>query len=112
MKNMMMTEDRAEAKKVEALFIEIFDSTTYSVEENSFDATKASCYCKETDSFNDNGGMSIPRGSLVYVYRDIGGGEAVYDIYSFGYGDRYLVSKDNEGDIAGLVNAGSEFFPF
>ena len=56
--------------------------------------------------------MDIPRGAIVYVFRDIGGGEAVWDIYKFGYCGEYAVSKDNEGDVAGLVNAGLKWFPF
>lgn len=107
MKKMLMTEDKGEAEKVDSLF-----STIYWTVANGWDATDATCYCKETDSFTDNGGMSIPRGSLVYVYRDIGGGEAVWDIYKFGYCGEYAVSKDNEGDVAGLVNAGLKWFPF
>ena len=55
--------------------------------------------------------VRIPYGALVYVYRDLGNGYAVYDVYSFGYGGRFAVMKDVEGDLAGLVNLGGKFFP-
>ena len=109
MKKMMMTEDKGEARKVDAFYNEIqkaiADGKPY------YDAV---CYCEETDSFTDRmeNGMDIPRGAIVYVFRDIGGGEAVWDIYKFGYCGEYSVSKDNEGDVAGLVNAGLKWFPF
>ena len=106
MKTMMMTEDKGEALKVEAFFNEIKKSI-----EGGASYSDADCYCDETNSFTDlmEGGVDIPFGTLVYVYRDIGNGEAVWDIYDFG---TFKASKDNEGDVAGLVNAGFEFFPF
>ena len=106
MKKMMMTEDKGEALKVEALFNEILD-----VRDKGKSFCHALCYCDETHSFTDfmTDGVDIPFGALVYVYRDIGNGEAVWDIYDFG---NFEASKDNEGDVAGLVNAGFEFFPF
>ena len=109
MKKMMMTEDKGEARKVEAFFDEIqkaiADGKPY---------CDADCYCEETDSFTDlmENGVDIPRGAIVYVYRDIGNGEAVWDIYKFGYNGEFAASKDNEGDVAGLVNAGFGWFPF
>lgn len=106
MKKMMMTEDEGEALKVEALFNEICE-----VRNKGKSFCQAFCYRDETYSFTDftEGGVDIPVGTLVYVYRDIGNGEAVWDIYDFG---KFKASKDNEGDVAGLVNAGFEFFPF
>ena len=55
--------------------------------------------------------VRIPYGSLVYVYRDIGNGEAVYDAYSFGYKGKFAVEKDIEGDLAGLANLSEDLFP-
>lgn len=106
MKKMMMTEDKGEALKVEALFNEISDARA-----KGEPYCNANCYCEESNSFTDFtvDGVDIPFGTLVYVYRDIGNGEAVWDIYDFG---TFKASKDNEGDTAGLVNAGFEFFPF
>ena len=103
---MMMVEDKEEAKKVDEIF-----SAIYWTIANGWKATDATSYCEETDTFRYKD-IEIPRGSIVYVFRDIGGGEAVWDIYKFGYCGEYLVSKDNEGDVAGLVNAGSSWFPF
>ena len=109
MKKMLMTETKGEAEKVQALFEEI----TKAIADGKKDYD-ASCYCDETDTFTDHleFGVDIPRGAIVYVFRDIGGGEAVWDIYKFGYCGEYAVSKDNEGDVAGLVNAGLKWFPF
>lgn len=109
MKKMLMTEDKGEAAKVQALFEEI----TKAIADGKKDYD-ADCYCDETDTFTDflEDGVDIPRGAIVYVFRDIGGGEAVWDIYKFGYCGEYAVSKDNEGDVAGLVNAGLKLFPF
>ena len=106
---MMMTQSKGEAAKVEALFTDILKA--YADGKEYCDAV---CYCDETDCFSDHiiGGVSIPRGSLVYVYRDIGNGEAVWDIYKFGYQGLYAVKCGCEGDVAGLVNAGSDLFPF
>ena len=109
MKKMMMTDVMEEAVKVEAMFNEvtkaIADGKGYS---------GADCYCDETDSFSDftEGRVNIPYGTIVYVFRDIGGGEAVWDIYKFGECGKFVSNKDNEGDTAGLVNAGSDWFPF
>ena len=109
MKKMMMVEDKGEAAKVESFFEEIKKAIV-----DGKEYCDADCYCEETDSFSDYtiDGVSIPRGSLVYVFRDIGNGEAVWDIYKFGYNGEFAVSKDNEGDVAGLVNAGFDWFPF
>jgi len=109
MKKMMMTEDKGEALKVEAFFNEIKKTM-----EGGASYSDANCYCDETNSFTDLtvDGVDIPFGTLVYVYRDIGNGEAVWDIYNFGNGGKFEANKDNEGDTAGLVNAGFEFFPF
>lgn len=109
MKKMLMTETKGEAEKVQALFEEI----TKAIADGKKDYD-ADCYCDETDTFTDHleFGVDIPRGAIVYVFRDIGGGEAVWDIYKFGYCGEYAVSKDNEGDVAGLVNAGLKWFPF
>lgn len=109
MKKMIMTETKGEAEKVQALFEEI----TKAIADGKKDYD-ADCYCDETDTFTDHleFGVDIPRGAIVYVFRDIGGGEAVWDIYKFGYCGEYAVSKDNEGDVAGLVNAGLKWFPF
>lgn len=109
MKKMLMTETKGEAEKVQALFEEI----TKAIADGKKDYD-ANCYCDETDTFTDHleFGVDIPRGAIVYVFRDIGGGEAVWDIYKFGYCGEYAVSKDNEGDVAGLVNAGFGWFPF
>ena len=109
MKKMLMTETKGEAEKVQALFEEI----TKAIADGKKDYD-ANCYCDETDTFTDHleFGVDIPRGAIVYVFRDIGGGEAVWDIYKFGYCGEYAVSKDNEGDVAGLVNAGLKWFPF
>lgn len=106
---MMMTQSKGEAAKVEAFFKDILKAYADGKEYCDTD-----CYCEETDSFSDYtiGGVSIPRGSLVYVYRGIGNGEAVWDIYKFGYNGEFVASKDNEGDVAGLVNAGDTWFPF
>ena len=106
MKKMMMTEDKGEALKVEALFKEVADCLNAGMK-----PTEATCYSTDSNSFTDfeEDGVDIPFGTLVYVYRDIGNGEAVWDIYDFG---TFKASKDNEGDVAGLVNAGFEFFPF
>lgn len=109
MVKMMMTEDKGEAAKVDAFFSEvqkaIADGKQY---------VDAPCYSEETDSFTDfmEGGTDIPYGTIVYVYRDIGNGEAVWDIYKFGYNGEFAANKDNEGDTAGLVNAGMDWFPF
>ena len=107
---MMMTEDKGEARKVEALFNEIKRYRDMGI----LWWKNMPCYCAETDSYTDRmeSGVDIPRGTIVYVFRDIGGGEAVWDIYKFGYCGEYAVSKDNEGDVAGLVNAGLRWFPF
>ena len=109
MKKMMMTEDKGEAAKVETLFNEVCNAR-----EKGEPYCNAPCYCDETNSFTDfmEGGTDIPYGTIVYVYRDIGNGEAVWDIYKFGYNGEFAVSKDNEGDVAGLVNAGFGWFPF
>lgn len=109
MKKMMITEDKGEAKKVEAFFEEIQRTLA---EGKTF--VDADCYCEDTISFTDFmiDGIDIPYGAIVYVYRDIGNGEAVWDIYKFGYNGEFAVSKDNEGDVAGLVNAGLKWFPF
>ena len=109
MKKMMMTEDKGEAAKVEAFFNEV---TKAIADGNGY--SDADCYCDETNSFSDftEDGVNIPYGTIVYVFRDIGGGEAVWDIYKFGCNGEFAVCKDNEGDVAGLVNAGLGWFPF
>ena len=55
--------------------------------------------------------VRIPYGALVYVYRDVGGGYAVYDAYSFGHKGNFAVKEDIEGDLAGLANLSEDFFP-
>ena len=109
MTKLMIVDDKGEAAKVEALFNEI--QKTMAEGKKDYDSD---CYCDETDTFTDHMefGVDIPRGAIVYYFRSIGGGEAVWDIYKFGYCGEYAVSKDNEGDLAGLVNAGFDFFPF
>lgn len=109
MKKMLMTETKGEAEKVAELFKEVSECL-----DKGWQDISAPCYSNARDSFTDfvEDGVVIPRGSIVYVYRDIGGGEAVWDIYKFGYCGEYAVSKDNEGDVAGLVNAGLKWFPF
>ena len=109
MKKMMMTEDKGEAAKVEAVFEAIQRALA---EGKTFE--DADCYCADTISFTDfmEDGIDIHYGTIVYVYRGIGNGEAVWDIYKFGYNGEFAVSKDNEGDVAGLVNAGFGWFPF
>ena len=109
MKKMMMTEDKGEALKVEALFKEVTEVLNAGMK-----PTEATCYSTDSNSFTDfeEDGVDIPYGALVYVYRDIGNGEAVWDIYNFGNGGKFEASKDNEGDTAGLVNAGFDWFPF
>ena len=68
MKKMLMTEDKGEARKVEVFFNEIqkaiADGKPY------YDAD---CYCEETDSFTDlmEDGVDIPRGAIVYVFREL-----------------------------------------
>ena len=73
MKKMLMTETKGEAEKVQALFEEI----TKAIADGKKDYD-ADCYCDETDTFTDHleFGVDIPRGAIVYVFRDIGGGEA------------------------------------
>ena len=109
MKKMMMTEDKGEAAKVEAVFEAIQRALA---EGKTFE--DADCYCADTISITDfmEDGIDIHYGTIVYVYRGIGNGEAVWDIYKFGYNGDFAVSKDNEGDVAGLVNAGFGWFPF
>lgn len=107
MKKMLMTETKGEAEKVAELFKEVRECLDKGLQD-----ILTPCYSDETDSFIVEDGMDIPRGAIVYVYRDIGGGEAVWDIYKFGYCGEYAVSKDNEGDVAGLMNAGLKWFPF
>lgn len=106
---MMMTQSKGEAWKVESLFNKVKKALA---EGKTF--VDADCYCADTISFTDfmEGGIDIPYGTIVYVYRGIGNGEAVWDIYKFGYNGEFAVSKDNEGDVAGLVNAGDTWFPF
>lgn len=105
--NMMLVEDKGEALKVETLFEKV--RTELDAGRSFVDAD---CYSEERQAFTDfrKGGVCIPFGSLVYVYRSIGGGEAVYDVYSFGYKGKFVVETDLEGDLAGLVN--SDYFPF
>lgn len=133
MKNLMFVEDNDEAAKV----VELFDAIRQTLDDGK-DYRKAACFDEcafidgrgecFTDYPNDNcpnpateagyvgafphsGLVRIPYGSLVYIYRDIGGGNAVYDAYSFGYRGKFAVEKDIEGDLAGLCNAGNDFFP-
>lgn len=132
MTSMMLIEDAEEAAKV----AEIFNAIRKTLDEGK-DYKKAPCFdeCAYLDgrgecfsdypnsncpnpairdgyvgAFPESGLIRIPYRSLVYVYRDIGGGEAVYDIYSFGYRGKFEIETDIEGDLAGLVNSG--YFPF
>ena len=109
MTKMMMTDDMEEAVKVEAMFNEVTKAIA-----DGKEYSDADCYCDETNSFSDftEDGVNIPYGTIVYVFRDIGGGEAVWDIYKFGECGKFEASKDHEGDTAGLVNAGFDWFPF
>ena len=104
---MMLVEDKGEAIKVESFFEKV---RTELEAGRSF--VEADCYSEERQAFTDfmDGGVCIPFGSLVYVYRDIGGGGAAYDVYSFGYGGKFVAETNLEGDLAGLVN--SDYFPF
>lgn len=132
MTTMILVEDNEEAAMVEELFTKI--RTTLDEGKGYRDAScfdEAAFIDGRGEAFSDYPNVNcpnaaatgagdfpygslvrIPYGSLVYVYRDIGNGCAVYDVYSFGYGGRFVVTKDTEGDLAGLVNLGGEFFPF
>lgn len=130
--NMMLVEDAEEAAKI----VELFNTIRKTIDEGK-DYRKAACFdeCAFVDgrgecftdypnsnypnpalkagyvgAFPEGGLVRIPYGSLVYVYRSIGGGEAVYDVYSFGYKGKFVAETDLEGDLAGLVN--SDYFPF
>lgn len=132
MTSMMLIEDAEEA----AIVAEIFNAIRKTLDDGK-DYKKAPCFdeCAYLDgrgeyfsdfpnsnypnpavkegyvgAFPESGLVRIPYGSPVYVYRSIGGGEAVYDIYSFGYRGKFEVVTDLEGDLAGLVN--SDYFPF
>ena len=109
MTKLLIVEDEAEAAKVNDFFLEIQEELAKGNE-----PTESDCYCGDTDSFTDRltDGVDIPRGAIVYVFREVFKGEFVWDIYKFGHGGEYAVSKDNEGDVAGLVNAGLRWFPF
>lgn len=108
MKNLMFVENKGEASKVEAFF-----ETIRAHLDAGRSYEDAVYYDEERKVFSDftEGGVCIPYGSLVYVYRNVGGGEAVYDAYSFGYRGKFAVEKDIEGDLAGLANLGEDFFP-
>ena len=134
MTKMMLVEDKEEAAMVERLFNEIretllegksyrdarcFDTAAFmdgrceSFSDYPNEAYPSAAYvAKVAGAFPHGELVRIPFGSLVYVYRNVGNGEAVYDVYSFGYMGKFGVEKDVEGDLAGLVNLGSEFFPF
>lgn len=113
MTTLMLVEDMEEAAMVEQLFNKI--RTTLDEGKGYRDAR-----CFDGAAFVDGRGeafflgelVRIPYGALVYVYRDVGNGDAAYDAYSFGYRGNFAVQRDVEGDLAGLVNLGSEFFPF
>ena len=109
MTNMILVEDKGEA----AIVATFFGAVQKHIEAGRTYKDTIH-YSEERNGFTDfqEGGVFIPYGSLVYVYREVGGGEAVYDAYSFGYMGVFAVSKDIEGDLAGLVNAGCKFFPF
>lgn len=134
MVKMMLVEDMDEAAMVERLFNEIrktldegrsyrdarcFDMAAYmDGRGEAFSDYPNEAYPSAAHAANVAGAfphgelVRIPYGALVYVYRDVGNGEAVYDVYSFGYMSNVTVEKDVEGDLAGLVNLGGEFFPF
>lgn len=133
MKNLMFVDTKEEAAKVE----ELFNTIRKTLDEGK-DYRKAACFdeCAFIDgkgecfsdfpnvgcpnpaslagyvgAFPESGLVRIPFGSLVYVYRDVGNGYAVYDAYSFGYKGNFAVMKDIEGDLAGLANLRADFFP-
>lgn len=105
---MMLVKDKGEAVKVETFFKAVMNHLNAG---RHYTATVH--YSEEQDAFTDfqEDGVSIPFGALVYVYRNIGGGEGVYDAYSFGYKGNFAVKKDVEGDLAGLANLSEDFFP-
>ena len=131
MKTMMFVEGKEEAATVERLFDEIrktldegkgyrdarcFDHANFmdGRGEAFSDYPNENCLnaaATRLGAFPYGGLVRIPHGALVYVYRDVGGGNAVYDAYSFGYKGNFAVKKDIEGDLAGLCNAGDDFFP-
>ena len=108
---MMFTETRAEADSVVKIFNSVFESTHEGkiLENNLY----YNLYYNEEGRYFDDfeGLVSIPYGALVYVYRNTEDGSGVYDVYSFGYNGKFAYSKDIEGDLAGLCNAGDDFFP-
>lgn len=133
MKNLMFVDNKEEAAKVE----ELFNTIRQTLDEGK-DYRKAACFdeCAFIDgrgecfsdfpnegcpnpareagyvgAFPESGLVRIPYGALVYIYRDVGGGYAVYDAYSFGYRGKFAVEKDIEGDLAGLANLNADFFP-
>ena len=134
MTNMLLIEDKEEAAMVERLFNEIrktldegktyrdarcFDGANFidGRGESFSDYPNENCPSEAhkagvAGAFPNGELVRIPYGALVYHYRDIGNGGAVYDVYSFGHNGKFAVEKDVEGDLAGLVNLGSEFFPF
>lgn len=110
---MMLVEDEDEAAMVERIFNEIrktLDEGRSYRDARCFD--EAAFFDGRGEAFFLGELVRIPYGALVYVYRNVGNGEAVYDVYSFGYMSQVTVEKDVEGDLAGLVNLGGEFFPF
>jgi hypothetical protein len=133
MKNLMFVDTKEEAAMVERLFDGIrktldegkgyrdarsFDEAAFmDGRGESFsdypndDHPSAACVAGVAGAFPHGELVRIPYGSLVYVYRDIGDGWAVYDAYSFGYHGNFAVEKDIEGDLAGLANLSADFFP-
>lgn len=133
MKNLMFVDTKEEAAMVERLFDGIrktldegkgyrdarcFDEAAFmDGRGESFsdypndDYPSAACVAGVAGAFPHGELVRIPYGSLVYVYRDIGNGWAVYDAYSFGYKGNFAVMKDIEGDLAGLANLSEDFFP-
>lgn len=131
MNTMMFVENETEAKIVEELFTKIRQTL-----DEGKDHKKARCFDEAAfidgrgEAFSDypnencpnaaatgagdfpyGGFVRIPYGALVYVYRKVEGGYGVYDAYSFGYRGNFGVKKGLEGDLAGLCNAGDDFFP-
>ena len=133
MKNLMFVDTKEEAAMVERLFNEVRKTLDEGkgyrdarcFDEAAFIDGRGECFsdfpnegCPNpareagyVGAFPESGIVRIPYGALVYTYRNIGGGYAVYDAYSFGYKGNFAVKKDIEGDLAGLCNAGDDFFP-
>ena len=112
MQNLMFVEDNDEAAMVERLFNEIrktLDEGRSYRDARCFD--EAAFFDGRGEAFFLGELVRIPYGALVYVYRDVGNGYYVYDAYSFGYKGKFDSLKGLEGDLAGLCNAGEDFFP-